>query len=160
MFVLVGELLCEAVQVVDRRAHLEVLALVLARAALVLVCQVECELFVQLLVARLISGDGVKRRRQTSEIFAVICAQEELVDDATHVHLRLQPTPGLPPAGDAGPHDAAVAAGAAGHRTVVRLSSSPPMSCHGHGERGASRAQRSVRADQARPHSCLLRGDV
>ncbi len=44
MFVLVGELLCEAVQVVDRRAHLEVLALVLARAALVLVCQVECEL--------------------------------------------------------------------------------------------------------------------
>ena len=34
MFVLVAELLCETVQVVDRRAHLEVLALVLARAAL------------------------------------------------------------------------------------------------------------------------------
>ncbi len=29
---------------------------------------------------------------------------------------------------------------------------------HGHGERGASRAQRSVRADQARPHSSVLRG--
>jgi len=37
MFVLVGGLLCEAVQVVDRRAHLEVLVLVLARAALALV---------------------------------------------------------------------------------------------------------------------------
>ena len=77
------------------------------------------ELFVQLLFARLISGDEVKRRRQTSELFALICAKEELVDDATHVHLRLQRTPGLPPAGDAGPHDAAVAAGAAGHRAVV-----------------------------------------
>jgi hypothetical protein len=129
MFVLVGELHCEAVQVVDRRAHLEVLALVLARAALTgLPGRIECELFVQLLVARLISGDGVKRRRQTSEHFALICAQEELVDDATQVRLRLQPTPGLPPAGDAGPHDAAVAAGAAGHRAVVcnRPHDTPP----------------------------------
>jgi hypothetical protein len=33
-----------------------------------------------------------------------------------------------------------------------------PMSWHGRGERGASRAQRSVRArDQARPHSCVDR---
>ena len=99
--------------------------------------QVACELFVQLLVARLIRGDGVKRRRQTSELLALICAQEELVDDATHVRLRLQPTPGLPLAGDAGPRDAAVAAGAGGgiapSSAIVPMTQ--PHTLHGHVER-------------------------
>ena len=51
-----------------------------------------------------------------------------------HVHLRLQPTPGLPPAGDTGPHDAAVVAGAARHHAVVchrphvMVSAPPPKS--------------------------------
>jgi hypothetical protein len=55
--------------------------------------QEACKLFVQLLVARLISGDGVKRRRRASQLFALICAHEELVEDATHVRLALLPRP-------------------------------------------------------------------
>ena len=121
--------------------------------------QVACELFVQLLVARLIRGDGVKRRRQTSDLLALICAQEELVDDATHVRLRLQPTPGLPLAGDAGPRDAAVAAGAGGgiapSSAIVPMTQ--PHTLHGHGGRGATRAHRSQRDPEHRT-SAFLRG--
>ena len=102
----------------ERRARLEVLVLVLARAALVLVGQEACKLFVQLVVARLISGDGVKRRRRASQLFALFRAPEEHVDEATHVRLALDPRIGLSLAGDARP-DASVAAAAAGHRAVV-----------------------------------------
>ena len=94
--VLVGEMVCETVKVADRRANLEVLALVLATSALVLVGQVACELFVQVLVARLISG-GVKRRRHTSERFAQVCAPEEAVDNALHVLFRLCQSSDCPP---------------------------------------------------------------
>ena len=110
--------------------------------------QVELELFVQLLFARLISGDEVKRRRQTSELFALICAQKELFDDATHVHLRLQPTPDCPSLVMLDPATPPLPLMRRGGNapSAAMVPMIHPHTLHGHGERSAIRVHRSQRA--------------